>query len=95
MFTTYLFPFEITSALLVIAVVGAVVLARRPGSALGPPRPSSTRPPPATESANARPTTAPRPPAADGAEPADAGPAGEDGAGALADDSAESEEVSP
>ena len=27
-FTTYLFPFEITSALLVIAVVGAVVLAR-------------------------------------------------------------------
>jgi NADH-quinone oxidoreductase subunit J len=29
-FTTYLFPFEITSALLVIAVVGAVVLARRP-----------------------------------------------------------------
>ncbi len=32
-FTTYLFPFEITSALLVIAVVGAVVLARRPPSA--------------------------------------------------------------
>ena len=30
-FTTYLFPFEITAALLVIAVVGAVVLARRPG----------------------------------------------------------------
>ncbi len=29
-FTTYLFPFEVTSALLVIAVVGAVVLARRP-----------------------------------------------------------------
>ena len=29
-FTRYLFPFEITSALLVIAVVGAVVLARRP-----------------------------------------------------------------
>ncbi|MGA2521051.1 MAG: NADH-quinone oxidoreductase subunit J [Acidimicrobiales bacterium] len=29
-FTTYLFAFEITSALLVIAVVGAVVLARRP-----------------------------------------------------------------
>jgi len=28
-FTTYLFPFEITAALLVIAVVGAVVLARR------------------------------------------------------------------
>ncbi len=31
-FTTYLFPFEITAALLVIAVVGAVVLARRPPS---------------------------------------------------------------
>jgi NADH-quinone oxidoreductase subunit J len=31
-FTTYLFPFEITAALLVIAVVGAVVLARRPRS---------------------------------------------------------------
>jgi len=29
-FTTYLLPFELTSALLVIAVVGAVVLARRP-----------------------------------------------------------------
>ena len=29
-YTTYLFPFEVTAALLVIAVVGAVVLARRP-----------------------------------------------------------------
>ncbi len=29
-FTRYLFPFEITSVLLVIAVVGAVILARRP-----------------------------------------------------------------
>ncbi|MDA8392535.1 MAG: NADH-quinone oxidoreductase subunit J [Actinomycetota bacterium] len=29
-FTAYLLPFEITSALLIIAVVGAVVLARRP-----------------------------------------------------------------
>jgi len=38
-FTTYLFPFEATAALLVIAVVGAVVLARRPrthGSEGGP-----------------------------------------------------------
>jgi len=39
-FTTYLWAFEVTSALLVIAVVGAVVLARRPstparGDALG------------------------------------------------------------
>jgi NADH-quinone oxidoreductase subunit J len=33
-FTTYLFAFEVTSALLVIAVVGAVVLARRPGGVL-------------------------------------------------------------
>jgi NADH-quinone oxidoreductase subunit J len=30
LYTTYLFAFEVTSALLVIAVVGAVVLARRP-----------------------------------------------------------------
>ncbi len=36
-FTTYLFAFEVTSALLVIAVVGAVVLARRPGGVLGGP----------------------------------------------------------
>ena len=34
-FTTYLFPFEVTSALLVIAVVGAVVLARRPPGVRG------------------------------------------------------------
>jgi NADH-quinone oxidoreductase subunit J len=33
-FTRYLFPFEITSVLLVIAVVGAVLLARKPKSAL-------------------------------------------------------------
>jgi NADH-quinone oxidoreductase subunit J len=31
LFTDYLWPFEITSALLVVAVVGAVVLARRSG----------------------------------------------------------------
>jgi NADH-quinone oxidoreductase subunit J len=31
-FTTFLLPFELTSALLVIAVIGAVVLARRPRS---------------------------------------------------------------
>ena len=30
LYTTYLFPFEATSALLIIVVVGAVVLARRP-----------------------------------------------------------------
>jgi NADH-quinone oxidoreductase subunit J len=36
-FTVYLFPFEITAALLVVAVVGAVVLARKPVK--GPSRP--------------------------------------------------------
>ncbi len=36
-FTTYLLPFEVTSALLVIAVIGAVALARRP-----PPPPDGT-----------------------------------------------------
>jgi hypothetical protein len=35
-FTTYLFAFEATAALLVIAVVGAVVLARRPGTPARP-----------------------------------------------------------
>ena len=44
-FTTYLFPFEVTSALLVIAVVGAVVLSR--ARAAGPTRTTtrSTRSP--------------------------------------------------
>jgi NADH-quinone oxidoreductase subunit J len=37
-YTTYLFPFEATAALLVIAVVGAVVLARRPPVAAEPVR---------------------------------------------------------
>jgi len=35
-YTTYLFPFEATAALLIIAVVGAVVLARRPPVATNP-----------------------------------------------------------
>jgi NADH-quinone oxidoreductase subunit J len=34
-FTTYLLPFEVTSILLVLAVVGAVVLARRPRAGQG------------------------------------------------------------
>jgi NADH-quinone oxidoreductase subunit J len=34
LFTTYLLPFEVTSALLVVAVIAAVVLARRPGDSL-------------------------------------------------------------
>jgi NADH-quinone oxidoreductase subunit J len=42
-FTTYLFPFEVTAALLVIAVVGAVVLSRRPPGQLAlPPESEST-----------------------------------------------------
>lgn len=36
LFTTYLLPFEVTSALLVVAVIGAVVLARRPHPAPEP-----------------------------------------------------------
>jgi NADH-quinone oxidoreductase subunit J len=36
LYTTYLFPFEATAALLVIAVVGAVVLARRPPVSANP-----------------------------------------------------------
>jgi NADH-quinone oxidoreductase subunit J len=35
-YTTYLFPFEATAALLIIAVVGAVVLARRPPVSVNP-----------------------------------------------------------
>ena len=31
LFTDFLLPFEITSVLLLVAVVGAVVLAKRPG----------------------------------------------------------------
>jgi len=41
-YTTYLFPFEVTSALLVIAVVGAVVLARRPPAVANPPDAGAT-----------------------------------------------------
>ncbi len=36
-YTTYLFPFEATAALLIIAVVGAVVLARRPPTSVSEP----------------------------------------------------------
>ena len=34
-FTRYLLPFEVTSVLLIIAVVGAIVLARRPNQMIG------------------------------------------------------------
>ena len=42
-FTTYLFPFEVTAALLVIAVVGAVVLSRSPRTTSRPTLDASTR----------------------------------------------------
>jgi NADH-quinone oxidoreductase subunit J len=48
-FTTYLFPFEATAALLVIAVVGAVVLSRRPGAGRAVP-PTEAEEPPEPES---------------------------------------------
>ena len=46
LFTTFLWPFQITAALLVIAVVGSVVLARRCG---GRPEPTEAEPAPAEE----------------------------------------------
>jgi NADH-quinone oxidoreductase subunit J len=49
-YTTYLFPFEATAALLVIAVVGAVVLARRPPATSNPvDDPGDSAAPPADE----------------------------------------------
>jgi NADH-quinone oxidoreductase subunit J len=62
-FTTYLFPFEATAALLVIAVVGAVVLARRPRTpAAGGAEPVIDPDPGAAELAGdgGEPTTEPR-----------------------------------
>ncbi len=47
-FTTYLLPFEITSALLLIATVGAVVLARRPPRSAGQPGAATGQPSRAT-----------------------------------------------
>ena len=61
-YTTYLFPFEATAALLIIAVVGAVVLARRP--------PVTTNPEVGDEDGDAVPGD---PPALDGAATDDAG----------------------
>ena len=49
LFTTYLFAFEATAALLVIAVVGAVVLARRPAP-MPATMPQSDQPRPARSS---------------------------------------------
>lgn len=44
-FTTYLLPFEVTSILLVVAVVGAVVLARRPRGGSRRPTADQVEPP--------------------------------------------------
>ena len=67
-YTTYLFPFEVTAALLVIAVVGAVVLARRPPAAANPMddadrRPSRPRPVTTAPRSTAPVSRRPRPPA--------------------------------
>ena len=53
LYTTYLFPFEATSALLIIAVVGAVVLARRPPR--GVDRMARPAPAPGAEASRTRP----------------------------------------
>ncbi|HLN43084.1 MAG TPA: NADH-quinone oxidoreductase subunit J [Acidimicrobiales bacterium] len=91
-FTTYLFAFEVTSALLVIAVVGAVVLARRPGAVRPGPDPDTdadAMPAPITGSD----TTG----AQEEEPPADADAGGDADGGAVARSGAEphSEEVSP
>jgi len=82
-YTTYLFPFEATAALLIIAVVGAVVLARRPPM----PGPVPGSPVPTGEPAD-DPLLPARPladPPADGA-PAPVGAGADDvGTGARAD----------
>ena len=84
-FTTYLFAFEATSALLVIAVVGAVVLARRPGGVLGGTENDADGPPADADSGSDS-----------GVEPGSVAPAGAD-ADADADTGTvvEPEEVSP
>ncbi len=46
LFTDYVFAFEVTSVLLVIAVVGAVVMARRPSPLAGPEEPEGNEEPP-------------------------------------------------
>jgi NADH-quinone oxidoreductase subunit J len=71
-FTTYLFAFEATAALLVIAVVGAVVLARRP-------RMERAEAATTEESAEEEPTGADDPPAALVATGEGAAPGGAEG----------------
>ncbi len=88
-FTTYLFPFEVTSALLVIAVVGAVVLARRPAAA-PPPEPAEAAD--ADELAAGGSGAAPEAP---GARTSGGADGIEDGAGAPAEPAEPAEEVAP
>jgi len=52
-YTTYLFPFEATAALLIIAVVGAVVLARRPPGKLASADPATAASDSASEESEA------------------------------------------
>ncbi len=82
-YTTYLFPFEATAALLIIAVVGAVVLARRPPAAVGQaaddePELSATE----DLSAGGADPSAPASPATDVAGPAEERPGATETAGA-------------
>ncbi|MGC8462769.1 MAG: NADH-quinone oxidoreductase subunit J family protein [Acidimicrobiales bacterium] len=75
-FTTYLFPFEVTSALLVIAVVGAVVLARRPAAI----PPAAAQLAPADDVLSGSPGAAPEPSGSEAAGGADV-PGGIEAAG--------------
>jgi len=69
-YTTYLFPFEATAALLVIAVVGAVVLARRPPTGANPVTDAPAEAVPAgAMPANAMPAPTEEPASVDAPEP--------------------------
>ncbi len=79
-YTTYLFPFEATAALLVIAVVGAVVLARRPPGSSNPPAEDAgpgAEPVPAGEAGPDAATTGTTGPVSDGGADRAADAAGE------------------
>ncbi len=95
-FTTYLFAFEVTSALLVIAVVGAVVLARRPGGIRSGPDADADAPATLAPAPGPRTTGAGQDHDELASEDGDAGVAAEDDAvtGARAGGDTESEEVS-
>ncbi len=75
-YTTYLFPFEATAALLVIAVVGAVVLARRPPATAGPAGGGNITVDTGPETATDPDMSADTDPAVDAGPPGAAGPRG-------------------